>query len=101
MNPQNPWPSGYGFNTGVNVSQNPLYGGLPEIDITGFTGYLGAGKRTGVRGPEGDTDFVDNVGSCAENMPSSSASSSWTASTTTINYNQANGEIKFEACKRF
>ena len=43
MIPSNPWPSGYGINTGVT---NPLYGGLPEIEITTFTGYLGAGNRT-------------------------------------------------------
>jgi hypothetical protein len=56
--PSDPWPTGYGFNTGVT---NPLYGGLPEIDIGGFTGYLGAGRRTGWRGPEGNASFVDTV----------------------------------------
>jgi hypothetical protein len=58
MIPANPWPTGYGFNTGVT---NPRYGGLPEIDIGGFTGYLGAGRRTGWRGPEGNASFVDTV----------------------------------------
>ena len=59
MIPSNPYPQGYGFNTGVT---NPLYGGLPEIDISSISpSYLGAGKRTGVRGPEGTVDFVDNV----------------------------------------
>ncbi len=42
---------------------NPLYGGLPQITITGFTGVLGGGGslRTGSRGPQGDVDLVDNV----------------------------------------
>lgn len=59
--PANPWPNGYSFNTGVNVAANPLFGGLPEIQITGFSGFLGQGQRNGLRGPEGDADYVDNV----------------------------------------
>jgi len=35
--------------------------GLPEIDIQSFQSYLGAGRRTGVRGPEGNVSFVDTV----------------------------------------
>jgi Carboxypeptidase regulatory-like domain/TonB dependent receptor len=58
MIPSNPWPAGYGFNTGVT---NPLYGGLPLIQFSDFTGYLGAGKRTGVRGPEGNASLVETV----------------------------------------
>lgn len=54
----NPWPTGYGMNTGVT---NLLYGGFPQIDITGFTGDLGCACRTGIRGPQGDVDLVDNV----------------------------------------
>jgi len=58
MIPSDPWPTGYGLNTGVT---NPLYGGLPEIDIGGLNMYLGAGRRTGWRGPEGNFSFVDSV----------------------------------------
>ena len=54
----NPWPSGYGMNTGVT---NPLYGGLPQIQISSFTGYLGTGNRSSIRGPEGDVDLVESV----------------------------------------
>ena len=52
----NPWPSGYGMNTGVT---NPLYGGLPEItfiDLQWFFGgwpsvvYPWAGRRRRSRG---------------------------------------------------
>ena len=52
----NPWPSGYGLNTGVT---NPLYGGSPQIQISTFTGYLGTGqpivhpRSGGRRGPGG------------------------------------------------
>jgi len=55
----NPWPAGYGMNTGVT---NPAYGGLPSITINSFTGYLGAGADGATEcGPEGNIDFVDNV----------------------------------------
>jgi len=56
--PSNPWPSGYGMNTGVT---NPLYGGLPQIQIQSFTGFLGGGNRSSIRGPEGDVDLVESV----------------------------------------
>jgi len=46
------------MNTGVT---NPLYGGMPQIQINGFKGYLGSGNKTSVRGPEGEIDFVDHV----------------------------------------
>jgi carboxypeptidase family protein len=54
----NPWPNGYGMNTGVT---NPLYGGFPTITFTSFTGVLGCNCRTGIRGPQGDVDLVENV----------------------------------------
>ena len=58
---QGTWPNGYGFNSGVTADESPRYGGLPEIQISGFTGYLGAGGRTGIRGPDGGASFIDNV----------------------------------------
>jgi hypothetical protein len=58
MLPSNPWPNGYGMNTGVT---NPLYGGFPQITFSGFTATLGGGNHSQVRGPEGAADFVDNV----------------------------------------
>jgi len=60
MLPSNPWPSGYGMPTGVT---NPVYGGLPTITFTSFTGALGANSLGGasIRGPEGDLDLVDNI----------------------------------------
>ncbi len=54
----NPWPSGYALNTGVT---NPLYGGSPQIQISTFTGYLGTGNRSSIRGPEGDVDVIESV----------------------------------------
>jgi len=55
--PSNPWPNGYGMNTGVT---NPLYGGLPTINY-GLGGILGEGGRASVRGPEGDAALVETV----------------------------------------
>ncbi len=53
-----PWPAGYGLNTGVT---NPLYGGAPQIQISTFTGYIGTGNRSSIRGPEGDVDLIESV----------------------------------------
>jgi carboxypeptidase family protein/TonB-dependent receptor-like protein len=54
-----PWPQGYGINTGVT---NPLYGGFPNILFNKvITGYLGTGARNGIRGPQGNLEFVDSV----------------------------------------
>ncbi len=54
-----PWPSGYGFNSGVT---NPLYGGFPYILISSLPSMeLGAGPRSSIRGPEGDSDLVESV----------------------------------------
>ena len=53
-----PYPNGYSLPTGVT---EPSYFGFPEIDITSFSGMLGAGRRTGTRGPEGDVDLVESV----------------------------------------
>jgi carboxypeptidase family protein/TonB-dependent receptor-like protein len=58
---QGAWPNGYGFNSGVTAAENSLYGGQPNITINSFTGYLGAGQRTGIRGPDGEASFIDNV----------------------------------------
>ena len=53
-----PWPAGYGLNNGVT---NPLYGGAPQIQISAFTGYIGTGNRSSIRGPEGDVDLIESV----------------------------------------
>ena len=58
MLPSAPYPAGYSFNTGVT---NPLYGGLPQIALSDFTGNLGGGQRTSVRGPEGSVNVLDQV----------------------------------------
>ena len=58
MIPGNPWPSGYSMPTGVT---NPLYGGLPSITFSSFSGVLGANARTSSGGPQGDVDLVDSV----------------------------------------
>ena len=54
----NPWPTGYGMNTGVT---NPQFGGFPQVTIGGFNGFLGMGPQRGVRGPAGTIDTVDHV----------------------------------------
>jgi outer membrane receptor protein involved in Fe transport len=40
---------------------NPFYGGLPNIVISSFSGSLGVGGRTGIRGPDGEAQFEDAV----------------------------------------
>ncbi len=59
-----PWPKGYGINTGVT---NPLFGGMPCIAITSFFGTsstgggLGQCGKPGARGPQGQLNFRDSV----------------------------------------
>ena len=98
MIPANPYPNGYGFNTGVT---NPLYGGLPEIDISSFTGYLGAGKRTGVRGPEGTADFVDSVSHLRGKHAFKFGFEYMDSIYDNNNYNQANGQVTFKTLQDF
>ena len=57
-------PTGYGIPTGVTPVApitGAINGGLPQIKITGFTGFLGEGQRLGNRGPEGTVDLRDDV----------------------------------------
>jgi hypothetical protein len=98
MIPANPWPTGYGLNTGVT---NPLYGGLPEIDIGGFTGYLGAGRRTGVRGPEGNASFVDSVSYLRGKHAFKFGFDFVDVIYDNNAYNRANGQIKFKDLPSF
>ena len=58
VNDANPWPTGYGINTGVT---NPQFGGFPQLTIGGFNGFLGMGPQRGIRGPAGTIDLVDHV----------------------------------------
>jgi Carboxypeptidase regulatory-like domain len=56
--PVNTWPNGYSLNTGVT---NPLFGGLPQIAISAFSGFLGVSTRLGRRGPQGNVQITDAV----------------------------------------
>jgi hypothetical protein len=98
MIPANPWPTGYGFNTGVT---NPLYGGLPEIDIGGFNMYLGAGQRTGWRGPEGNASFVDTVSYLRGKHAFKFGFDFVDVVYDNNAYNRANGQIKFKDLQSF
>ena len=80
---------------------NPLYGGLPEIDISSFTGYLGAGKRTGVRGPEGTMDFVDTVSHLRGKHGFKFGFEYMDSIYDNNNYNQANGQVTFKTLQTF
>jgi hypothetical protein len=59
-NASDPWPNGYGINTGRTLTQQSAQG-LPQIVIQTLTGYLGAGPRSATRGPEGNMDLADSV----------------------------------------
>src|SRR6266702_73432 len=94
----NPFPQGYGFNTGVT---NPLYGGLPEIDIKPYTGYLGAGRRTGWCGPEGNFSFVDTVSYLRGKHAFKFGFDFVDVVDDNIAYNRANGRIQFSSLQNF
>jgi TonB dependent receptor-like, beta-barrel len=95
------WPNGYGFNSGITQSANPTYGGMPQILIGGFTGYLGAGRRTGVRGPDGDASFVDNVSWLHGKHAFKFGFQFMDLVYDNNSYNQANGEVKFKDLEHF
>jgi TonB dependent receptor-like, beta-barrel len=58
VNPAAPWPTGYGFNTGVT---NPLYFEFPYLQISGFSNFsLGHGTHTNST-IAGSFDLVDNI----------------------------------------
>ena len=96
------WPNGYGFNSGVTQAASPIYGGLPQIIIKGgLTGYLGAGRRTGVRGPDGDASFVDNVSFLRGKHAFKFGFQFMDLVYDNNSYNQANGEVKFNSLTSF
>jgi hypothetical protein len=95
------WPNGYGFNSGITQSAFPTYGGMPQILIGGFTGYLGAGRRTGVRGPDGDASFVDNVSWLHGKHAFKFGFQFMDLVYDNDSYNQANGEVKFKDLEHF
>jgi hypothetical protein len=53
-----PWPSGYNMATGVT---NPLYGGLPTIQINTFKGYVGANANSSSGGVQGDFNLLESL----------------------------------------
>ena len=61
-NDHNVLASSYGLNTGVN---NPLYGGLPRINVLGFFGFpasgIGGFNWPKVQGPDDRYQFIDHV----------------------------------------
>ena len=95
------WPNGYGFNSGVTQGAHPTYGGLPQIIIQTFSGYLGAGRRTGVRGPDGDASFVDNVSWLRGKHAFKFGFQFMDLVYDNNSYNQANGEVKFKDLTHF
>lgn len=109
VNPADPWglgsngmPTGYGIPTGINLSQFPLYGGAPELQISsGSFSYLGSGNKTSVRGPEGSIDVVEHVsylhGAHAFKFGFEYLDAIFDGDT----YNQGNGDIVFNDLQSF
>jgi TonB dependent receptor len=56
--PADPYPVGYSFSTGVTDHQ---FGSFPTITFTSGIVGLGAGGRTGRRGPQGQYNYKDSV----------------------------------------
>ena len=99
--PVNPWPNGYGFNSGIDPAKYPLYGGLPNITFSDFNSYLGAGKRTGVRGPEGNFSLLDNVAYLRGKHAFKFGFQFIDIIYDNNAYNYANGQIKFKHLENF
>ena len=74
--PSNPWPNGYGMNTGRYESTLRWAAGNHDYQFHPVSG--GGGGRTGRRGPQGDVDLVGTVSpACWVSTPSSLVLSIW------------------------
>jgi hypothetical protein len=93
-----PWPSGYGINTGVT---NPLYGGMPNIQITGFSGQLGVGGRSGIRGPDGEAQFSESLSYLRGNHAFKFGVQYVDAVLDENPYSQTQGVVKFKSLQTF
>ena len=96
--PANPWPQGYGMNTGVT---NPLYGGFPNILFNSFTGYLGTGSRNGIRGPQGNVEVVDSVSYLRGKHAFRFGFDFMDIVHDNNNFDQGNGQITFDTLQNF
>ncbi len=94
------WPTGYGFNSGVTQKTPVSYGGMPQITISGLgsgtSGFLGAARRTGIRGPEGNASFTDNVSYLRGKHAFKFGFQYIDVIYDNNSYNQANGAVKFK-----
>ena len=99
------WPTGYGFNSGVTQATPVSYGGMPQITISGLGqsvgGFLGAGRRTGIRGPEGNGSFTDNVSYLRGKHAFKFGFQYVDVIYDNDSYNQANGAVKFSSLSNF
>lgn len=96
--PANPWPQGYGMNTGVT---NPLYGGFPNIVLNSFTGYLGTGTRSGIRGPQGNVEIVDSVSYLRGKHAFKFGFDFMDIVHDNNNFDQGNGQVTFDTLQNF
>ncbi len=98
---QQAFPAGYGFNTGVTQVTPVSYGGMPQISLTGFNGFLGAGRRTGIRGPEGNASFTDNASFLRGKHAFKFGFQYVDVIYSNDSYNQANGQVKFSSLQNY
>src|SRR5438270_3120543 len=96
--PANPWPQGYGMNTGVT---NPLYGGFPNILFNSFSGYLGTGSRNGLRGPQGNVEIVDNLSYLRGKHAFKFGFDYMDIIHDNNNFDQGNGQLTFDTLQNF
>lgn len=93
-----PWPQGYGINTGVT---EPLYGGFPTITIGGFSGILGSGSGDTLRGPEANLNIVDHVSYARGNHSFKFGGEYLFTITDRNNYRGAEGTVAFTTLQDF
>lgn len=111
VNAGSPWglspsgvPTGYGIPTGVAPIApitNSITGGSPQIQITGFSGYLGEGKTVGHRGPEGTVDVRDDVSFLHGQHAFKFGVEFMQQIQGDQQYNTGNGNIKFSSLQNF
>ena len=98
-NQADPYPTGFGINTGVT---NPLYFGMPYLQISSLNNFaLGHGNFSTTRGPGGLDQLIDNVSYLRGKHAFKFGANYFRTILDDNSYNGAQGKIKFSTLQNY